>query len=525
MGERVTAAERLGRVLDAVSSMSADLALEGLPDRVLRRTGQMIDAEQGYFDVLDPRIGPSAAYGIEGVAEAGRLDRRLLVDLLARADAPNEPDIASRVERAPFVGVPVTIGDHVFGHIYLAGRSAGVGFSREDEEIARTLAAAAAVVIENARLYEVGQRQRRWLDAAADITTALLSPISRSTGLQLVADRARDVADADFVSLLTPVDEEVLVVEAVSGVSADGVLGERIDARSSLAGAAARLGQTIVVPDTDLEPRYERRMAPAWPDLGALMVLPLRSGDETGALLVGWLKGHDTLGGVFDSEVAQRFADQAALVLQVARAQEDQARLAVFVDRDRIGRDLHDLVIQRLFGIGLVLDNTTKLIGSTPAADRLSAAIDDIDHTIKDIRRTIFALSPPAESSDLRAELEQIMVHSSELLGFSPGLRMSGPVDSVITDTIRAHLVAVLGEAMSNIVRHAKAGSVTVELDVRKAICLVVRDDGAGLEPQQVGNGLRNIRDRAALLGGRCTVDSRVGAGTTITWTVPRSAT
>lgn len=524
MAGSANASERLSNVLDAVASLSSDLSLDGLVDRILRQAGQMVGAEHGYFDVLDRRIGPPAAYGVGGIVNRDTLDRQLLVDLLARPEAQPTPDGAHSVDGALFIGVPVKVHDHVFGHIYLVGHESGGGFTSEDEEITTALASAAGVVIENARLYEQGERQRRWLEAAAGITTALLSPISRSTGLQLVADRARDVAEADFVGLLTPVDESTLVVEAVSGVPVEGVLGERVDARRSIAGDAARLRETIVVPDTDLEPRYEHQKTPAWPGLGSLMVLPLRSGDETGALIVGWLKGHATSRWELDPEVPQRFADQAALVLQVARAQEDQARLAVFVDRDRIGRDLHDLVIQRLFGIGLVLDNTTKLVTSPAASERLSSAIDDIDQTIKDIRRTIFALSSPADSSDLRVEVEQIMRHSAKLLGFRPELRLNGPIDSVIVDGIRAHLMAVLGEAMSNIVRHSGAKQVGVEIDAVDDIRLMVCDDGIGLEPGQFGTGLGNIRERAALLGGSCVIDSRPGQGTTITWTVPRSA-
>lgn len=518
-------AQRLRTVLDAVASTGWNLSLDGLPDRILRQAGDMVRAERGYLDVLDRRIGSFAVYGIGDVDNDARPGRQLLVDLLNQPDprlAPCAGNHTDHTDRIAFIGIPIRFQDHVFGHLYLAAHESGCGFSREDEEVATALASAAGVVIENARLYEEGERQRMWLEAAAGITSALLSPISRSTGLQLVADRARDVAEADFVALLMPADSTALVVEAVSGVPAAGVLGERVDSRRSIAGEAARRRETIVVPDTALEPRYQPQKTPGWPDLGSLMVLPLRSGDETGALIVGWLQGHHTDRWELDPEVPQRFADQAALVLQVARAQQDQARLAVFMDRDRIGRDLHDLVIQRLFGIGLVLDNTTKLITSPAAADRLSAAIDDIDQTIKDIRRTIFALSSPADSSDLRAEVDQIMVHSTELLGFSPELRLDGPVDSVITDDVRAHLVAVLGEAMSNIVRHAKAGHVAVKIDASADITLVVSDDGQGLEPWQAGTGLRNIRERAALLAGHCAVDSRLGEGTTITWSVPR---
>ena len=521
--------ERLREVLDAVATMSSDLSLDGLLDRILRQTGQLVGAERGFLDVIDRRsdrrIGSFASYGIDGTLEPREAGRQLLVELLEKPDRQSGPRRAN--EYNAFIGVPIRMNQRVFGNLYLIGASSSHGFTREDQEIVTAMASAAGVVIENARLYEEGDRQRMWLEAAAEITSALLSPISRSSALQLVADRARDVASADFVAILMPIDDRTLVVEAVSGIPADGVLGERVDISHSVAGDAARLGATIVVPDTDLEPKYEPHKTPAWPDLGSLMVLPLRTGDDgTGAMIVGWLKGHATDRWELDPVVPQRFADQAALVLQVVRAQADQAQLAVLVDRDRIGRDLHDLVIQRLFGIGLMLDNTIKMVAEEPAVDRLSSAIDDIDQTIKDIRRTIFALSSSEGSTDLRAEIDRILHHWSKLLGFLPDVRLTGPVDSVVSDEVREQLVAVLGETMSNIVRHAGASKVLVQLDVDGDINLLVADNGSGVAPGHPGhgNGLRNIRERAVLLGGTCVMDSQQGAGTTVVWTVPRRA-
>ncbi|MFI5429675.1 GAF domain-containing protein [Aeromicrobium sp. UC242_57] len=366
-GSAKIAAVRLRNVLDAVTTLSSDLSLDGLLERILREAGGLVDAERGYFDVLDRRsdrrIGTYAAYGIDDIHADGPPGRQVLVDLLEKGEPRSgRGSGGGRKDRMSFIGVPIRIHDFLFGNVYLFDKRSGHGFSREDEEDANALASAAGVVIENARLYEEGERQRMWLEAAAEITTSLLSPITRDSALQLVTDRAREVSSADFVALLMPQRDQMLIVEAVSGIPAEGVLGEVIDSRRSLAGDAVRTGETVVVPDTDFEPRYEPKKTPQWPDLGSLMVLPLNSGDDVGALIVGWLKGHQTDRWELDPAVPQQFADQAALVLQVVRAQADQARLAVFEDRDRIGRDLHDLVIQRLFGIGLMLDNTTKLI-------------------------------------------------------------------------------------------------------------------------------------------------------------------
>jgi signal transduction histidine kinase len=209
-------------------------------------------------------------------------------------------------------------------------------------------------------------------------------------------------------------------------------------------------------------------------------------------------------------------------VLQVAEAQEDQARLAVFEDRDRIGRDLHDLVIQRLFAIGLMLDNTVRLIQSPDAATRLSAAIDEIDATIKDIRRTIFALGTNAEATDLRATVEDVLDHAEQTLGFSPVLEANGTSDEAIPGEVREHLLAVLNEALSNIVRHASASSVEVTLDLTEDVRLRVRDDGPGLNGEEPGRGLTNMRARAELLGGHFTVRDLSAGGMELTWAVPR---
>jgi signal transduction histidine kinase len=521
------AAERLRSVLQAVAEASSDLALDGVLDRILLKAGALVDAQKGYFDVLDRRadrrIGTYAVFGME--VPRGRTARQLLVELMTSTGGHPVDESGDASQPMAFLGVPIKIQDFLFGNMYLFAKRDGVGFTAEDEEIAGAFASAAGVVIENARLYEEGQRQRKWLEAAAEITTTLLSPITRPEALQLVTERAREVSSADFAALLMPRDESTLVVEAVSGVEPDGILGEPVDAEQSLAGMAGRTRQTVVVPDSTYEARYRPRKTTGWPDLGSFMVLPLHNSENLGVLIVGWLRGHRTDRWELDPAVPQQFADQAALALQVARAQSDQAKLAVFEDRDRIGRDLHDLVIQRLFGIGLMLDNTTKLVNSPVALERMSVAIDDIDETIKDIRRTIFALSMTSGAADIRAEIENAMTGAARLLGFTPELRVHGPIDTLITGEVREHLIAVLGEALSNIIRHAKASHVSVTIDVGDGVELTVRDDGRGIGDGPHGNGLKNIRERASLLGGTSEIVSSENGGTTIKWTVPRSQT
>lgn len=532
--------ERLGGLLDAVVALSSDLSLESLLERIVRQACLLVDAKYGALGVLglhgDRRLTRFVTHGFTEaeIAAVGELPRGhgILGHIIDHPEPLRLENLghhpatfgfpSDHPAMSTFLGVPIRIHDRIFGNLYLTEKQSPGGFTREDEEVAVALASAVGVVIENARLYDEAERQRRWLEAAAEITTALLGPISRDSALQLVADRARDVADADFVALLMPTDADDLEIRAVSGAAVHELIGETVGVFESLAGEVARTQVTAVVPDTALEPRYTPATTPLWPDLGSVLILPLRSGDVTGALTVGWHEVLKTDRWELDPELPQRFAEQLALVLQVAQAQEDQARLAVFEDRDRIGRDLHDLVIQRLFAIGLMLDNTVRLVHVPDATTRLSSAIDEIDATIKDIRRTIFALSTDAVTADLKASVERLLSHAALTLGFSPILEARGLIDGAIPDEVREHLLAVLNESLSNIVRHASATKVEVQIDVADDICLRVRDDGAGLRGREPGSGLTNMQARAELLGGRFVAEDRADGGLELTWAVPR---
>jgi signal transduction histidine kinase len=533
--------ERLNGLLDAVVALSSDLSLDNLLERIVRQACQLVGARYGALGVLDTRSGhrltrfvthgfsdreiksvgePPSGHGILGLIIEDPKPLRL-TDLGAHPDAFGFP--AHHPPMQTFLGVPIRIHGRVFGNLYLTEKQSPGGFTIEDEVVAVALASAVGVVIENARLYEEAERQRMWLEAAADITAALLGPVSRESALQLVVDRARQAASADVVALLMPADDDKLEVLAVSG-GQGSMVGERLDLHATLSGEVARTQVAAVVPDTNLDDRYQRDAAASWPRLGSVVILPLRSGDLTGTLTVGWCAVLTADNWELDPILAQRFAEQAALVMRVAQAQEDQARLAVFEDRDRIGRDLHDVVIQRMFAVGLMLENTIKLTSSPDAAAELSAAIDEIDATIMDIRRTIFALGPQPDASDLRAVLGRLFGHAAVMLGFSPDFESRGPLDSGVPDEVREHLLAVLGEALSNVGRHAGASRVQVLIDVSNGVYLRVRDDGRGLDADVIESGLKNMRFRAKLLGGRCEVHNLRGGGVEIRWRVPAVA-
>jgi two-component system, NarL family, sensor histidine kinase DevS len=201
-----------------------------------------------------------------------------------------------------------------------------------------------------------------------------------------------------------------------------------------------------------------------------------------------------------------------------------RSALALSDERERIARDLHDTVIQRLFAVGLSLQAT--LTRGDPAPERIRQAVDDIDDTIRDLRSTIFALhARRAGSASVRDDVIAIAHEAARALGFEPSVAFDGTVDSAATDLMHEHLVSALREALSNVARHARASSVRVDVAVRQNhLLLCVSDDGTGIGDEiGQGNGLANMRERAESLGGSFEVNSPAGGGARLEWRVPVS--
>ena len=193
----------------------------------------------------------------------------------------------------------------------------------------------------------------------------------------------------------------------------------------------------------------------------------------------------------------------------------------VLEDRERIARDLHDVVIQRLFATGLQLQTAAKLAARPEVAGRISAAVDDLDTTIRDIRTAIFELRSPV-AAELRSDVRATVDVAAEPLGFRPSLRMAGPIDSAVPDEVRPDLLAVVREALSNVVRHAHASAVEVAITVADGcVTVAVADDGIGAATADERSGLVNLRERASRHGGTFTVRPNEPTGTVVRWSVP----
>ncbi len=531
--------QRVSVLLDTVVGIAADLSVDSVLQSIVEAASRLADAKYVALGVIgsdrDRRLRAFITHGLtaqerEAIGELphGRGLLGLIIDeprAVRTAEIGQHPRSFGFPAHHPpmntFLGVPIRTRGKVFGNLYLTEKAGGAEFSEIDEAIVTALAAAAGVVIENARLYEEAAHREQWLQATAEITTALLGNLGNDQALQLICDRARELSEADVASILLRSPRDELRTGAVSGSNGD-LSDVPVPLDASLAGAVVHTGDSLVVEDVHRDPRGSGELvAPGWPEVGPAVLVPMQTPDGIdGVLLLGWTR--DRISAFFDVDVqqVQQFAVQAALALQVARAREDKARLALFEDRDRIGRDLHDLVIQRLFAIGLSLESTSQLVHEEQASARVAAAVDDIDTTIKDIRRSIFALSASEHTHDLHNDVAQVIKRAVPSLGFEPRLSTVGPLNSGISAVVAPHLLAVLAEALSNAARHAEATEVSVSVAVDREVRLVVQDNGRGIGSDR-RSGMRNMQERAELLGGGLDVVSAPGHGTTLTWSVP----
>ena len=533
---------KLSGLLDAVVSIAGDLSLPVVLRRIVEAAAALADAEYGALGVLDSDHQQLVEFHTVGIDEALREQigepphgHGILGELIADPRPLRLTDLTSHPRSygfpphhpamRSFLGVPIRVRGEVFGNLYLTEKRGGGQFTTEDEEVVSALGVAAAVAIENARLFEETRRRQLWLAASTEITAALLSGRGPHDALELIAKRAQSVADADLVAILVPVDgSDQLVAQVAAGPAADRqqVAGLLVPAERSLSGDVLKSGKPRRIEDAGADPKK-------WSEadtlvLGPAVVAPLGStGQVRGVLLVSNMPG----GAVFsaaEEEMVTGFAGHAALAMEFARVQSDRERLAVFEDRDRIARDLHDLVIQRLFAVGLGLQGITRLVSRPEVASRIEESVDDLDETVREIRRTIFSLQGArAGTSSLRAQVLEICSEVAGPLGFEPIVRLEGPLDSVVPDDIGGQLVATLREALSNAVRHAAASRVEVAARVDSHnVRLQVSDNGQGIDPTATRrSGLANLSRRAERLGGQLRVDSAPGHGTQLSWQVP----
>lgn len=533
VGDVVDSRERLRALLDAVVGIGSDLDLRNTLDRIVEAAARLAGAQYAALGVIgsDRKLVEFLTHGVspETHAAIGELPTgRGVLGLLIEDPRPvRMPDITKHPHSygfpphhppmRSFLGVPIHIRDQVFGNLYLANKQGADEFTEDDEQLVVALAAAAGVAIENARLYELASRRHRWLAATAEITTMLLGEVQRTTALQLVADRARQIAQAELaLVLLYDQDSDALAVEVVAGEGAGRLAGVSLPATECTFQPVVTERRHLVVDDLG-------KAAP-WPapvPAGQAVLVPLAAEHTLYGILVVAHEDGSPPYADDDLPMLTTFAGQAALALERAQAQEEREMLVVLEDRERIARDLHDVVIQRLFATGLQLQTAARLAVRPEVSDRIQTTVDDLDATIRDIRTAIFQLRTPAPTG-LRGQLQSLVEAVAGPLGFRPRLDLSGPIEHAVPEPIRPDLLAVVQEGLSNIVRHAGARRAGVAVAIADGrLTAEISDDGIGPGGVRERGGLANLRQRAVAHGGEFTIRPAEPTGTILEWTVP----
>ena len=538
--------DRMRGLLEAVVAIASGLDLESTLRRIVETAVGLVDATYGALGVIgeDRRLAEFIPVGLsqdeierihhwpEGRGLLGLLidDPRplRLADIAAHPQSSGFPD--GHPPMRSFLGVPVRLRDEVFGNLYLTGKRGGGEFTEDDEAVLVALGAAAGVAVENARLYDAARRQQRWIQASAEVTTRLLSGSDPREVLADVTRRARELSGADLAVLALPDDEgRRLTIAYADGDGAEATRGLVLPAGQSLSGQVLAAGEPMTSADFATDERASPAARGAMSQIGPAELFPLGApGNVRGVLTVGRRHG----GAPFDpalTDVVASFAAQAGVALELAASRDEAQRLSLYEDRDRIARDLHDLVIQRLYATGMSLEGTMPMITRPEVASRITNAVDAMDETIKEIRSTIFALQArdSASGPDLRGDIVALVEEMADMLGFAPSLRLGAGLGAQVDPEVAEQVLAALREALSNAARHASASQVdvTVDVDPDGMLAVQVTDDGTGIPAEGRRSGLRNLAKRAEKLGGelRLTPASPGAArpGTRLEWRVP----
>jgi signal transduction histidine kinase len=519
------------RLLDAVVSVADGLELESTLRRIVQAACDLTSAPYAALGVLgDDGLHKGFVHtgmSPETVALIGRLPRgHGVLGHITRvgravrvADVSTHPASLGFPRHHPvmksFLGVPVGIGERVVGNLYLSDKPGG--FTAEDEDVVVALAAAAAVAVDNAGLYEDARRRERWMAAAQEVSTAMLSGADEDEALRLIALRSRQVARACASALVLPGWEGQWVLEIADGEGAETLIGSVMPPEGR-AVSVVRSGAGLRVAELSAEPSL---LIPALRAYGPALYAPLVAGENhVGVLMLLRRVGKREFSDA-DLTTAQAFAGQAALALQLADGRRRSEEAELLKERARISRDLHDLVVQELFAMGMRLSRLREEADPAVVAS-LDGSLESLDRVVRQIRSTIRDLRAPDDETDLADRLHGEANRAHLFLGFHPRLSLAPAkgLDDLVPPDVADDVVAVVREGLSNAARHARAGSLTVSVTADTRLVVVeVTDDGVGI-PARIDrrSGLDNLADRARRHGGDCQATRNELGGTTLRW-------
>ena len=524
-------------LLTAITAVSTGLDLEPTLHRIVETAAHLLDARYAALGVLD-NSGQLDQFVYTGMDDAtaaaiGTLPcgAGVLGVVIDRAEPLRLEEISDHpaAEGFPahhpvmhsFLGVPIHVRGEVYGRLYLADKKTGF-FTERDETALVALAGAAGVAVENARLYEQAVRRERWLEATGEVVTELLAGGNSDRALELVASRALELTAADTAMIVLPSDPDAdeaditaLRIAVCVGNGAESLIDWMLPVKGSTTGAVFADHLPRNVAELAFEPQG------FWTLLGPAVASPLRFGHSLTGVLVTVRAAGSTPFDEDDARLVAKFADHAALALREAERQAAQRKSEVFAERDRIARDLHDHVIQRLFGIGLAMLSTKRSARPPAVVARIGMHMEDMQQVVREIRAAIFDLHiDPTSQTNLRSGLKKVISELTDNTALQTAVRMTGPLDLMPAD-LAQNVEAAVREAVSNAVRHAHASELTVTISVNGSVVVDVTDNGVGIPSAVAQSGLHNLRTRAHALDGTFSVTARPEGGTRLVWMAP----
>lgn len=528
--------DRLDGLIDAILAITSGLKLDATLRAIVHTAAELVDARYGALGVrgYDHRL---VEFVYEGIDEETRHligslpEGRGVLGALIEEPKPIRLDDISRhpasvgfpLHHPPmrtFLGVPVRIRDEVFGNLYLTEKADGQPFSDDDEVLVQALAAAAGIAVDNARLFEESRTREAWIEATRDIGTQMLAGADPAMVFRLIAEEALTLMAGAATLVAVPLDDEAPACEVDDLVIVE-VAGEISPAVKQMTVAVS--GTSIGGVFHDRTPRRFDRLdlavdGPVEP--GPALVLPLRAADTVAGVLVALRSADEQPFSDKQLDMMAAFADQAALAWRLATAQRQMREVEILTDRDRIARDLHDHVIQRLFAVGLTLQGAAPRARVPAVRESIYSSIDDLQEVIQEIRSAIFDLhAGPSRATGLRHRLDKV-IDQLAIPALHTTVQYTGPL-SVVDTVLANHAEAVLREAVSNAVRHANATSLAINVSVEDDVRVEVVDDGVGISGDITESGLRNLRQRADDAGGEFTVENMPTGGTLLRWSAP----
>lgn len=531
----VNSRDRLDGLVEAMLAVNSGLELDSTLRTIVHTAIELVDAQYGALGVrgyghdlvefinegIDERTRELIGHLPQGRGVLGALiddPKPIRLDDISSHPAsvgfpPNHPPMRT------FLGVPVSTRDEVFGNLYLTEKAGRQPFTEDDEVLAKALAAAAGIAIDNARIYEQSRIRQAWIEATRDIATEMLAGSDPARVFRLVADHALNLVDAKATLVAIPVDDELptsevteLSVAAVAGVGSV-VQGATIPLEGTPVGQAIadRIPQRLAQLDLAIA---------GFGNPGPALILPLCGADTVVGVLVVLSDAVTYPFSTDQLDALAAFADQATLAWQLATSQRQIHQLDVLTDRDRIARDLHDHVIQRLFAVGLTLQGTIPRTRVPAVQQRIADSVDDLQTIIQEIRTAIFDLhGAPSGTTRLRQRIDDAIAQFASA-DVHTTVQFVGPL-SVVNATLADHAEAVVREAVSNAIRHGNPTALTVNVVAEDELRIEVIDDGCGLPDNITASGLNNLRHRAEELGGTFTMNSPATGGTVLTWSAP----